>query len=118
MKELKLKIAKWIGKQLFIRDGVDYILEKREYDPDSLNDNFIDVEDTYVKFYPEKGGKDLTEVLAKLNGEQFLSLCMLLPIEFSCGILRNFEEMQDLVMYFKDDNNAEKILRAVLEVIK
>lgn len=111
LEEKKMAIAAWMGKKLFTTAGVDYVLEKREYDPNSLNDNLIEVEDTYVKFYPEKGGKDLTEVLANLNLKEES-----LVWKHLCMKIKDYTPLS-IEKWFQNDDNAKTILEAVFEVI-
>lgn len=60
---------------------------------------------------PEKGGKDLTEVLTKLDKKQD---------ELLWDILHDISgyDLLDTLKWFQNPDNAETILRAVAEVIK
>lgn len=66
------------------------------------------------EFKPEKGGKDLTEVLKKVDLKLLLSELFDLPIDF------DDEEtaFMELMLWFQDDTHAPSIVKAIAETIE
>ena len=106
-----IKIAEWMGKCTKARSFDCYA--------DNSKPGFYNEDDEWVpisKWTPELGGKDLTEVLAKLKLDEpkVIHLNILLADSGEIPIGNSIL----LCIWFQDDKNAEIIIRALTEVIK
>ena len=69
-------------------------------------------------WFPEKGGRDLAEVLNRFKDEQRVTLYRLLPGDFYIGNGDEIYEIMISVFWFQDPENAPAIFDAVCEVVK